>query len=54
MQEKKIEKTRVKALAIGENIGDNNLNDNFVGVFSSNCMSKFINHLAMTLGQRVK
>ena len=30
-----------------ENIEDNDLNDNFVGVFPSNRMSKFINHAAM-------
>ena len=29
-----------------ENIGDEDLNDNFVGVFLSNRMSKFINHSA--------
>ena len=30
-----------------ESIGDEDLNDNFVGVFPSNGMSKFINHSAM-------
>ena len=30
-----------------ESIGDDDLNDNFVGVFPSNRISKFINHSAM-------
>ena len=30
-----------------ENVGDKDLNDNFVSVFPSNCMNKFINHSAM-------
>ena len=30
-----------------DNIGDEDLNNNFVGVFPSNCMNKFINHSAM-------
>ena len=29
------------------NIGDNDLTNNFVGVFPSNCMNKFIDHAAM-------
>ena len=30
-----------------KNIGDNDLDDNFVGVFPSNHLNKFINHAAM-------
>ena len=30
-----------------KNIGDNDLNDNFVGVFPSNYMNKFIDHTSM-------
>ena len=30
-----------------KNIGDNDLNDNFVGVFPSNYMNKFIDHASM-------
>ena len=30
-----------------ENINDENINDNFVGVFPLNHMNKFINHAAM-------
>ena len=37
-----------------ENIGDEDLNDNFVGVFPSNRMSKFINHSAMISSKKGK
>ena len=37
-----------------ENIEDDDLNDNFVGVFPSNCMSKFINHSAMISSKKGK
>ena len=37
-----------------ENIGDEELNDNFVGVFLSNRMSKFINHSAMISSKKGK
>ena len=30
-----------------KNIDDEDINDNFVGVFPSNLMNKFINHAAM-------
>ena len=30
-----------------KNLGDEDINDNFVGVFSSNHMNKLINHAAM-------
>ena len=39
--------------AIG-NTGDEDLNNNFVGVFPSNCMNKFINHSAMTSSKKGK
>ena len=37
-----------------ENIGDNDLNDSFVGVFPSNRMRKFINHSAMISSKKGK
>ena len=37
-----------------ENISDGDLNDNFVGVFPSNRMSKFINHSAMISSKKGK
>ena len=37
-----------------ENIRDNDLKDNFVGVFPSNRMSKFINHSAMISSKKGK
>ena len=37
-----------------ENIGDEDLNDNFVGVFPSNRMSEFINHSAMISSKKGK
>ena len=37
-----------------ENIEDDDLNDNFVGVFPSSCMSKFINHSAMISSKKGK
>ena len=37
-----------------ENIGDEELNDNFVGVFLSNRMSIFINHSAMISSKKGK
>ena len=36
------------------NIGDEDLNDNFVGVFPSNHLNKFINHAAMISEKQVK
>ena len=36
------------------NIGDNDLTNNFVGVFPSNCMNKFIDHAAMMTEKRRK
>ena len=36
------------------NIGDEDLNDNFVGVFPSNHLNKFINHAAMVSEKQVK
>ena len=36
------------------NIGDNDLTNNFVGVFPSNCMNKFIDHAAMMTEKRGK
>ena len=35
-----------------ESIGDDDLNDNFVGVFPSNRISKFINHSAMIFSKK--
>ena len=37
-----------------ENIEDKDLNDNFVGVFSSNHLNKFINQAAMISGKKGK
>ena len=37
-----------------ENIEDDDLNDNFVGVFLSNYMNKFINHSAMISSKKGK
>ena len=37
-----------------ESIGDDDLNDNFVGVFPSNRISKFINHSAMIFSKKKK
>ena len=37
-----------------DNIGDENLNNNFVGVFPSNRMNKFINHSAMISSKKGK
>ena len=37
-----------------ENIRDNDLNDNFMGVFPSNRVSKFINHSAMISSKKGK
>ena len=37
-----------------ENIEEDDLNDNFVGVFPLNCMSKFINHSAMISSIKAK
>ena len=34
-----------------KNIGDNDLNDNFVGVFPSNYMNKFIDHTSIISGK---
>ena len=36
------------------NIGGEDLNDNFVGVFPSNHLNKFINHAAMISEKQVK
>ena len=36
------------------NIGDEDLNDNFVGVFPSNHLNKFINHAAMISEKQLK
>ena len=36
------------------NIGDEDLDDNFVGVFPSNHMNKFINHAAKTSEKKGK
>ena len=37
-----------------ENIDDEDLNDNFVGVFPSNHLNKFINHAAMIPEKKAK
>ena len=37
-----------------QNINDEDINDNFVGVFPSNHMNKFINHAAMISGKKRK
>ena len=37
-----------------ENIDDEDLNDNFVGVFPSNHLNKFINHAAMISEKKAK
>ena len=37
-----------------ENTEDDNLNDNFVGVFASNYMNKFLNHSAMISSKKGK
>ena len=36
-----------------KNTGDEDLDDNFVGVFPSNHMNNFINHAAMILRNKV-
>ena len=35
-----------------KNINDEDINDNFVGVFPSNHMNKFIDHTAMISGKK--
>ena len=37
-----------------QNIDDEDINDNFVGVFPSNHMNKFINHAAMISAKKRK
>ena len=37
-----------------KNIGDKDINDNFVGAFPSNCMNKFIDQEMMISGKKGK
>ena len=37
-----------------KNINDEDINNNFVGVFSSNYMNKYINHVAMLSEKKKK